>query len=98
MSSKAPDHRHQMILRRQRVSLSPAKWNDYKYEFQTSMNIRDKFIKQSFLGYAHISSTSYVSMDGTKTNTPELKQSGHPGSGAAESSSRSKSSSQFCTT
>ena len=95
MSSKAPDHRHQMILRRQRVSLSPAKWNDYKYEFQTSMNIRDKFI---ILGYAHISSTSYVSMDGTKTNTPELKQSGHPGSGAAESSSRSKSSSQFCTT
>ena len=47
MSSKAPDHRHQMILRRQRVSLSPAKWNDYKYEFQTSMNIRDKFIKLS---------------------------------------------------
>ena len=60
------------------------------------MNITDQFI--SFLGYAYISSTSYVSMDGTKTNTPELKQSGHPGSGDAESSSRSKSSSQFCKT
>ena len=93
MSSKAPDRRHQMILRQQRVSLSPEKWNDYKYECQTPMNI-----KKSFLGYAYISSTSYVSMDGTKTNTPELKQSGHPGSGDAESSSRSKSSSQFCKT
>ena len=32
--------------------------------------------------------TSYVSTEGTKTNTPELKQSGHPGSGDAENSSR----------
>ena len=42
--------------------------------------------------------TSYVSIEGVNTNTPELKQSGHPGSGAAENSSRSNSSSQFCTT
>ena len=32
---------------------------------------------------------------GANTKTPELKQSGHPTSGAAENSSRSKSSSQF---
>lgn len=31
--------------------------------------------------------------EGRKTNTPELKQSGQPGSGAADSSSRSNSSS-----
>ena len=36
----------------------------------------------------HYIITSYVSCDGTNTNTPELKQSGHPGSGAAENSSR----------
>ena len=42
--------------------------------------------------------TSYVSTEGTKTNTPELKQSGHPGSGDAENSSRWNNSSQFCTT
>lgn len=41
------------------------------------------------------SSFSCVSLDGLKTNTPELKQSGQPGSGAADSSSRSKSSSIF---
>ena len=32
---------------------------------------------------------------GLKTNTPELKQSGHPASGAAENSSLSNSSSEF---
>lgn len=37
----------------------------------------------------------YVSSDGLKTNTPELKQSGQPTSGAAENSSRSNNSSQF---
>ena len=41
------------------------------------------------------SSFSCVSLDGLKTNTPELKQSGQPGSGAADSSSLSKSSSIF---
>ncbi len=39
-----------------------------------------------------------MSSDGLKTNTPELKQSGHPASGAAENSSRSNSSSQFRST
>lgn len=34
-------------------------------------------------------------MLGWNTKTPELKQSGQPTSGAAENSSRSKSSSQF---
>ena len=42
--------------------------------------------------------TSYVLCEGTNTKTPELKQSGHPASGAAENSSRSKSSSEFCMT
>ena len=37
----------------------------------------------------------YVLALGVKTKTPLLKQSGHPTSGAAENSSRSKSSSQF---
>lgn len=41
------------------------------------------------------SSFSCVSLDGLKTKTPELKQSGQPGSGAADSSSLSKSSSMF---
>lgn len=41
------------------------------------------------------SSLVYVSRDGWNTNTPELKQSGHPGSGAADSSSLSNSSSIF---
>ncbi len=36
-----------------------------------------------------------VSKEGLYTKTPELKQSGQPTSGAAESSSRSDSSSQF---
>lgn len=36
--------------------------------------------------------------EGLNTKTPELKQSGHPASGAADNSSRSNSSSQFCTT
>jgi hypothetical protein len=35
----------------------------------------------------------WVSNEGSKTNTPLLKQSGHPGSGAADSSARSNSSS-----
>lgn len=39
-----------------------------------------------------------VSVDGRKTKTPELKQSGQPASGAADSSSRSKSSSEFRST
>ena len=39
-----------------------------------------------------------VSSDGSNTNTPELKQSGQPISGAAESSSRSNSSSTFSRT
>lgn len=39
-----------------------------------------------------------VSRFGRKTKTPELKQSGQPTSGAAENSSRSKSSSQFWST
>lgn len=34
-----------------------------------------------------------MSAEGRKTKTPELKQSGQPGSGAAENSSRSNSSS-----
>jgi len=37
----------------------------------------------------------YVSALGLNTKTPELKQSGQPTSGAAENSSRSKSSSLF---
>lgn len=41
---------------------------------------------------------AWVWREGWKTNTPELKQSGQPGSGAAESSSRSKSSSTFSRT
>lgn len=36
-----------------------------------------------------------VCWEGLKTKTPELKQSGQPTSGAAESSSRSNNSSQF---
>jgi hypothetical protein len=43
----------------------------------------------------HKAVTLKVSMEGLKTKTPELKQSGQPASGAAENSSRSKSSSQF---
>lgn len=39
-----------------------------------------------------------VCNDGSNTNTPELKQSGQPMSGAADSSSRSNSSSTFCKT
>ena len=39
-----------------------------------------------------------VVSEGTKTKTPVLKQSGQPGSGAADSSSLSNSSSQFWTT
>lgn len=46
----------------------------------------------------NVSSFSCVSLDGLKTNTPELKQSGQPGSGAADSSSLSKSSSIFDST
>lgn len=41
---------------------------------------------------------AWVWREGRKTNTPELKQSGQPGSGAAESSSRSKSSSTLSRT
>lgn len=41
---------------------------------------------------------AYVSSDGRNTNTPELKQSGQPGSGAADSSSLSKSSSMLDST
>lgn len=41
------------------------------------------------------SSLAWVSMEGQKTNTPELKQSGQPGSGAADSSSLSNSSSML---
>jgi len=44
---------------------------------------------------AKFSSLVNVSTEGLNTNTPELKQSGQPTSGAAENSSRSKSSSQF---
>lgn len=40
-------------------------------------------------------SFSYVSLEGWKTNTPELKQSGQPGSGAADSSSLSNNSSML---
>lgn len=43
-------------------------------------------------------SFSWVSLDGLKTNTPELKQSGQPGSGAADNSSLSKSSSMLDST
>lgn len=39
-----------------------------------------------------------VCREGSNTNTPELKQSGQPTSGAADNSSRSKSSSTFCST
>lgn len=42
-----------------------------------------------------VRSFPYVSLEGRKTNTPELKQSGQPGSGAAESSSLSNNSSMF---
>jgi hypothetical protein len=35
---------------------------------------------------AHARILVYVSFEGTNTNTPELKQSGHPTSGAADSS------------
>ena len=47
---------------------------------------------------AKSSSARYVSREGTKTKTPELKQSGQPASGAADSSSRSNRSSMFCST
>lgn len=41
---------------------------------------------------------SNVPKFGRKTNTPLLKQSGQPTSGAADNSSRSNNSSQFCNT
>lgn len=44
------------------------------------------------------SSLVWVCRDGLKTNTPELKQSGQPGSGAADSSSLSNSSSTLHST
>jgi len=47
---------------------------------------------------ANCSRALYVSIDGRNTNTPELKQSGQPASGAADSSSRSNSSSTFLIT
>lgn len=47
------------------------------------------------LWIAHSKIASYVALDGSNTNTPELKQSGQPMSGTAENSSLSKSSSQF---
>lgn len=46
----------------------------------------------------NVSSFLCVSLDGLNTNTPELKQSGQPGSGAADSSSLSNSSSTFSKT
>ena len=39
-----------------------------------------------------------MSLEGRRTKTPELKQSGHPASGAADNSSLSNSSSTFCRT
>lgn len=47
---------------------------------------------------AWVQRLAWVWREGRKTNTPELKQSGQPGSGAAESSSHSKSSSTFSRT
>lgn len=47
---------------------------------------------------ANLRSESYVSSEGRNTKTPELKQSGHPASGAADSSSLSNNSSTFCRT
>merc|ERR1712136_10462 len=47
---------------------------------------------------AKLTKPSNVFNDGMKTNTPELKQSGHPMSGVAVSSSRSNNSSMFATT
>lgn len=40
----------------------------------------------------------YVSSEGLKTKTPELKQSGQPASGAADNSSLLNNSSTFCRT
>lgn len=47
---------------------------------------------------ANCVSLSNVSKFGRNTYTPLLKQSGHPTSGAADNSSRSNNSSQFCNT
>jgi len=47
---------------------------------------------------ANWSRDAYVAFDGRNTNTPELKQSGQPTSGAADSSSRSNNSSMFVNT
>ena len=44
---------------------------------------------------AHCNKPLYVSSEGLKTKTPELKQSGHPTSGAADNSSLSNRSSTF---
>lgn len=62
-----------------------------------TMSVQDKSDLPSKLPCSeqYSSSLVYVSRDGRNTNTPELKQSGQPGSGAADSSSLSNSSSIF---
>lgn len=83
--------------------LNLAFWNHFSFQFKwfSRFTFQWPFEAQKVLpsklpfSLQNSSSFSCVSLDGLKTNTPELKQSGQPGSGAADSSSRSNSSSTF---
>lgn len=63
----------------------------YRTSKTRNVNIPSKLPRSA----ANVIKLLKVSADGLKTKTPELKQSGQPTSGAADSSSRSNSSSQF---